>query len=118
DTLGMMGSLGHGKAFGQFIKLRLRGVSAWFMRRSYYLMQMPGWSRRLRIVIDWTFALLLPPDITKLDLASEDALALRNPAAGVATAKGPGSTAGPAPPPANEHYQEPAPEAQVQEGSR
>jgi NADH dehydrogenase len=101
DTLGMMGSLGHGKAFALFLKVRLRGVLAWFMRRTYYLLQMPGWSRRLRIMIDWTFALLLPPDVVKLDLASEDALALCNAAAGVAGAKGPGATAGPAAPPAN-----------------
>jgi NADH dehydrogenase len=117
DTLGMMGSLGHGKAFGQFLKIRLRGVVAWFMRRSYYLMQMPGWSRRLRIVIDWTFALLLPPDVVKLDLASEDALALRNTAAGVAPAKGPGATAGHSLPPANENYHRSAVEARMQEGS-
>jgi NADH dehydrogenase len=116
-TLGMMGSLGHGKAFGQFLNLRLRGVVAWFMRRSYYMMQMPGWSRRLRIIIDWTFALLLPPDIVKLDLASEDALAIRNAAAGVAPAKGPGATAGPSMLPANEPRHQAAVEARVQEGS-
>jgi NADH dehydrogenase len=116
DTLGMMGSLGHSKAFGLFIKLRLRGVLAWLMRRSYYLMQMPGWSRRLRIMIDWTFALLLPPDIVKLDLASEDALALRNAAAGVTTAKGPGSTAALTPTPANEQGHQSAVQARMQEG--
>jgi NADH dehydrogenase len=114
STLGMMGSLGHGKAFGQFIKLRLRGVFAWFMRRAYYLMQMPGWSRRLRIIVDWTFALVLPPDIVKLDLASEDALALRNAAAGVATAQGPGSTASQAGAATNEYRS--AAEARAQEG--
>src|SRR5262249_40245950 len=103
DTMGMMGSLGHSKAFALFIKLRLRGVVAWFMRRSYYLMQMPGWGHRIRIIIDWTFALLLPPDIVKLDLASEDALALRNAAAGVSPPNGPGATASPSLQPANKH---------------
>jgi NADH:ubiquinone reductase (H+-translocating) len=71
ETLGMMGSLGHGKAFGQLLKLRVRGALAWFVRRSYYLMQMPGWSRRLRIMIDWTFALLFRPDIVKISLDTE-----------------------------------------------
>ena len=41
-TLGMMGSLGHGKAFGQLLKVRVRGFPAWFVRRTYYLLQMPG----------------------------------------------------------------------------
>jgi NADH dehydrogenase len=53
DTLGMMGSLGHSKGFGQLLKVRVRGVLAWFVRRTYYLLQMPGWGRRLRIMIDW-----------------------------------------------------------------
>ncbi len=76
-TLGMMGSLGHSKAFGQLLKVRLRGFPAWFVRRTYYLLQMPGWGRRLRIMIDWTFALLFRPDIVKISLDSETALLLR-----------------------------------------
>jgi NADH:ubiquinone reductase (H+-translocating) len=77
ETLGMMGSLGHGKAFGQLLKVRVHGVLAWFVRRTYYLLQMPGWGRRLRIVTDWTFALLFPVDVTKMSLESEAALLLR-----------------------------------------
>ena len=73
DTLGMMGSLGHSKAFGQLLNVRVRGFLAWFVRRTYYLLQMPGWSRRLRIMIDWTFALLFRPDIVKISLDSETA---------------------------------------------
>jgi len=74
NTLGMMGSLGHSKAFGQLLKMRVHGVVAWFVRRTYYLLQMPGWSRRLRIMIDWTFSLLFRPDIVKISLDSEAAL--------------------------------------------
>jgi NADH dehydrogenase len=77
DTLGMMGSLGHSKAFGQLLKARVRGVPAWFVRRTYYLLQMPGWARRLRIMIDWTFALLFRPDIVKISLDSEAGMLLR-----------------------------------------
>jgi NADH:ubiquinone reductase (H+-translocating) len=77
DTLGMMGSLGHGKAFGQLLKLRVHGVVAWFVRRTYYLFQMPGWWRRLRIMIDWSFALLFRPDVVKISLDSEAASTLR-----------------------------------------
>ncbi|HVS36277.1 MAG TPA: FAD-dependent oxidoreductase, partial [Gemmataceae bacterium] len=77
STLGMMGSLGHGKAFAQMLKVRLRGFPAWFVRRTYYLLQMPGWGRRLRIMIDWTFALLFRPDVAKISLDTEAALVLR-----------------------------------------
>ena len=72
STLGMMGSLGHGKAFGQLLKVPVRGVLAWFVRRTYYLLQMPGWRRRVRIMIDWFFALLFRPDVVKISLDSED----------------------------------------------
>ena len=77
DTLGMMGSLGHGKGFGQLLKVRVHGFPAWFIRRTYYLLQMPGWGRRLRILIDWTFALLFRPDVVKVGLDSETAALLR-----------------------------------------
>jgi phenylpyruvate tautomerase PptA (4-oxalocrotonate tautomerase family) len=71
-TLGMMGSLGHSKAFGQLVKIRLRGFPAWLVRRTYYLLQMPTWHRRLRIVIDWSFALLFRPDVVKISLETEE----------------------------------------------
>jgi NADH dehydrogenase len=77
STLGMMGSLGHGKAFAQLLKVRVRGFPAWLVRRTYYLLQMPGWARQLRIMIDWTFALLFRPDIVKISLESEVASLLR-----------------------------------------
>jgi NADH dehydrogenase len=77
DTLGMMGSLGHSKGFGQLLKVRVRGVLAWFVRRTYYLFHMPGWRTRLRIMIDWTFALVFRPDIVKISLDCEPATLLR-----------------------------------------
>ncbi len=75
--LGMMGSLGRCNGFGQFFTVRLHGFPAWFIRRTYYLSQMPGWRRRLRIMMDWTFGLLFPPDIFKVGLDSETASLLR-----------------------------------------
>jgi len=90
NTMGMMGSLGHGKAFGQLLKLRVHGFLAWIVRRTYYLLQMPGWRRRLRIMIDWTFALLFRPDVVKISLDSEAALLLREAADDAGTVPGSG----------------------------
>jgi NADH dehydrogenase len=70
-TLGQMGSLGRYQAFGQLLGVRVRGLPAWFLRRTYYLLQMPGWGRKLRIVIDWTFALFFRPDVVKVSLDHE-----------------------------------------------
>jgi NADH dehydrogenase len=95
DTLGMMGSLGHGKAFGQLLKMRVRGVPAWLVRRTYYLLQMPGWGRRLRIMIDWTFALLFRPDVVKMSLDTEEVEHLRELRAGGAAAGSPEAAVAP-----------------------
>jgi NADH dehydrogenase len=71
NSLGTMASLGHTRAVATVLGLRLTGFPAWWIRRTYYLFQMPRWDRRLRIVLDWTVALFFRPDITKVDLQIE-----------------------------------------------
>jgi NADH:ubiquinone reductase (H+-translocating) len=77
-TLGTMAALGHSDAVAQVMRVRLTGFVAWWFRRTYYLMQMPRWDRRLRILLDWTVALFFRPDITKVDLAVEHDQILRD----------------------------------------
>jgi NADH dehydrogenase len=93
-SLGVMASIGHARGLGSLLGIPVRGPLAWWVRRTYYLFQMPRWSRRLRIVADWTLALFFRPDIVKVDLASEGALLERDDAAGAAGAAGAGGTAG------------------------
>jgi NADH dehydrogenase len=69
--LGTMASLGHTRAVARVFGVRLTGFVAWWLRRTYYLFQMPRWDRRLRIVLDWTVALFFRPDITRVDLRVE-----------------------------------------------
>jgi NADH dehydrogenase len=82
-TLGTMASLGHSQAVATVMGVRLTGFFAWWVRRTYYLFQMPRWDRRLRMVLDWTVALFFRPDITKVDLAVEWDQTRQNCAAGV-----------------------------------
>jgi NADH:quinone reductase (non-electrogenic) len=86
-TKGMMGSLGHTRGFAQAFNVRLRGRLAWWVRRTYYLHATPGWVRRLRLAIDWTFALLFRPDVVKVDLDREHVLLLRGGATGTTETK-------------------------------
>ena len=79
--LGTMASLGHTRAVALVLGVRLTGFPAWWVRRTYYLFQMPRWDRRLRIVLDWTVALFFRPDITKVELLVERALRARESAA-------------------------------------
>lgn len=74
QTLGALASLGHYAGVGRVMNIQVRGFLAWWIWRSYYLMQMPGWSRRLRIIIDWTVSLFFHNDVVKLVVNSEPTL--------------------------------------------
>jgi NADH dehydrogenase len=67
-SLGTMAALGRTSAVAKVFGMRLRGFPAWWLRRTYYLLQMPRWDRRFRIILDWTVALFFRPDITKVDI--------------------------------------------------
>jgi NADH:ubiquinone reductase (H+-translocating) len=71
-TKGTLAALGHFNGIGTLGPIRIHGFIAWWVWRSYYLFQMPIWSRRIRIMIDWTVALFFKPDIVQLDTTAED----------------------------------------------
>jgi len=81
EPLGMMAAFGHTRAACDVRGIKLTGFIAWWMRRTYYLFQMPRWDTRFRIALDWTVSLLTRPDLTKIDLAEERELEQRNQAA-------------------------------------
>jgi NADH dehydrogenase len=64
--LGKMGSLGHRSAVAEVLGLKLSGFLAWWLWRTVYLMKLPGLDRKLRVAMDWSLDLLLPPDIVQL----------------------------------------------------
>jgi NADH dehydrogenase len=76
-ALGTMASLGHTRAVARVMGVRFTGFPAWWIRRTYYLFQMPRWDRRLRIVLDWTVALFFRPDTTKVGLQLDGREAVR-----------------------------------------
>lgn len=65
-SLGQLVSLGHRNAVGLVLGIRLSGLPAWFLWRSYYLGRLPTLLRKARVAIDWTLDLLFPPDIAWL----------------------------------------------------
>ena len=85
-ALGTMAAFGHTRAAADVRGLFLTGFIAWWMRRTYYLFQMPRWDTRLRIALDWTISLFFRPDLTKVDPAVEREQERRNCAAGASRA--------------------------------
>jgi len=72
ESLGTLAALGHFDGVGRVLKFKLRGFPAWWVWRTYYLFQMPRWERRLRVMLDWTIALLFKNDVVKLDLFGDE----------------------------------------------
>lgn len=65
-TLGVFVDLGHGKAVASTLGLRWRGVPAWFLARTYHLASMPGLTRKIRLIADWTVGLFFGRDGAEL----------------------------------------------------
>ena len=61
-----MCSLGRYKGVAIVKGLRFKGFLGWFLHRSYHLLAMPTWTRRVKIAMDWTVALLFPRDLAQL----------------------------------------------------
>ena len=59
---GMVAELGHNQAVAITFGIRWRGFPAWFIARTYHLLLMPGFGRRLRLLVDWNVALLFGRD--------------------------------------------------------
>ncbi|WP_020659069.1 NAD(P)/FAD-dependent oxidoreductase [Amycolatopsis benzoatilytica] len=66
-SAGSVASLGLYQGVAQIYRLRLHGFPAWLAHRTYHLLALPTWNRRLRVVADWTLALLFPREIVSLD---------------------------------------------------
>jgi NADH:ubiquinone reductase (H+-translocating) len=65
-NMGMLCSLGHYRGVADPLGVRIRGFPAWFLHRTYHLLYMPTLSRKVRIALDWTVALLFPRDLAQL----------------------------------------------------
>ena len=65
-ALGKMGALGHRSAVAEILGVKVSGFLAWWLWRTIYLMKLPGLDRKIRVAVDWTLDLLLPPDIVQL----------------------------------------------------
>jgi NADH dehydrogenase len=66
--LGQVATLGRYKGVADVMGLRLRGFPGWFVTRSYHLYQLPLAQRKLRVVVDWTVALLFRRDLAELGM--------------------------------------------------
>ena len=65
-NLGGVCSLGRYKGVANVMGVKFRGFPGWFLHRSYHLLAMPTLTRKVKIAMDWTVALLFPRDLAQL----------------------------------------------------
>jgi NADH dehydrogenase len=64
--VGSVASLGLHKGVAQVYGIKVKGLPAWFMHRTYHLMRIPSINRKIRVTIDWTLALFLRREVVAL----------------------------------------------------
>ena len=66
QSKGSMATIGHMKGVARVYGVNLTGLPAWLMWRALYLMRMPTFGRKVRILVEWTWAMFFHTDITHL----------------------------------------------------
>ncbi|RFS84698.1 NAD(P)/FAD-dependent oxidoreductase [Actinomadura spongiicola] len=64
--VGSVAGLGLHKGVANVYGVKLRGLPAWFMHRTYHLSRMPTINRKFRITMDWTLAMFFRREIVSL----------------------------------------------------
>ena len=64
--VGSVASLGLYKGVAQVYGVKLKGFPAWFMHRTYHMSRVPTFNRKIRVLADWTLALLFRRDVISL----------------------------------------------------
>lgn len=67
---GVFVPLGRFAAATEAFGLSFSGFVAWWMYRTFYLMQLPRLERKLRVMTDWTLDLIFPADIVRVDIGN------------------------------------------------
>lgn len=63
---GSVASLGLYRGVAEVYGIKLRGFPAWWMHRTYHVSRMPTFNRKVRVVADWTGALLFRREVVAL----------------------------------------------------
>jgi len=64
--VGMLASIGHNNAVAQVFGMQFSGLIGFMMWRGIYLMKVPTLARKVRLFLEWNWAMFFPPDIAHL----------------------------------------------------
>jgi NADH dehydrogenase len=63
---GSVASLGLYRGVAEIYGIKLRGIVAWFMHRTYHVSRVPTFNRKIRVLADWTGALFFRREVVSL----------------------------------------------------
>lgn len=69
-TRGMMVTLGDQSAIAWLGRVTRDGFLACWLWRTYALLQIPRWDRRLRLAMEWTLDLFFTPELVQLKVGA------------------------------------------------
>jgi NADH dehydrogenase len=69
--VGSVASLGLYRGVAELYGIKVRGVLAWFIHRTYHVSRMPTFNRKVRVVADWTAALFFRREVVSLGQLQE-----------------------------------------------
>ena len=78
-SLGQMALVGERTGIADIMGHRFSGFFAWFLWRTYYLMQVPLFEKRIRVMLDWTLDLFFERDLVQLAVTRQGLAAGRAP---------------------------------------
>lgn len=64
--VGSVAGLGLYKGVANVYGIKVKGVLAWFMHRTYHVSRVPTLNRKIRVIADWTMALFFKREIVSL----------------------------------------------------
>ena len=64
--IGQLSAIGHNKAVAELFGLRITGFIAWLLWRGVYILKIPTLGRKVRVFLEWNWAMFFPPDIAHL----------------------------------------------------
>ena len=68
SVLGILVPLGRHKGVMDFKGIKIEGFMAWVMWRAVYLSKMPGFGRKLRVLLDWVINFCSKRDYVQLGM--------------------------------------------------
>jgi NADH dehydrogenase len=68
---GLLATIGHHNGVAEIYGLKFSGLLAWFLWRTVYLMKIPTISRKLNVVVDWTWDIFFKPNIVHVQVGQQ-----------------------------------------------